>query len=67
MKVEVDTADINNLEQRIDELSALLTTLVSKRKGGTITITEVASGSVTVEQTDDGMVLTYKPADQGNL
>ena len=60
MRVEVDTADITALEQKVDELSALLTAVVHKHKGKTVTVKELAQGGVTVEQTDDGIVLTYK-------
>jgi len=60
MKVEVETADIHALETQVREVSVLLATVVSKRKGGTITFTDLAEGTVTVDSTDDGLVLTYK-------
>ena len=60
MRVEVDTADITQLEQQVDQLSALLTAVVHRSKGKTVTLKDLVAGSVTVEQSDDGIVLTYK-------
>jgi hypothetical protein len=60
MKVEVDTADITALETQVDQLSALLTAVVHRTKGKTVTLKDLTPGSVTVEQTDDGIILTYK-------
>ena len=60
MRVEVDTSDITALEQQVDQLSALLTAVVHRAKGRTVTVKDLVAGSVTVEQSDDGIVLTYK-------
>ena len=60
MRVEVDTKEIAALETQVDQLSALLTAVVHKTKGKTVTIKDLTPGSVTVEQTDDGILLTYK-------
>ena len=60
MRVEVDTADITQLEQQVDQLSALLTAVVHRSKGKQVTLKDLVQGSVTVEQSDDGIVLTYK-------
>ena len=61
MKVEVDTADITALEQRIEMLSAWLQVLVAKRKGGTVTIkqSDITAGSVIVEPGDNQVVLRF--------
>jgi hypothetical protein len=60
MKVEVDTSDIAALEKQVEDLSALLTAVVHKAKGRTVTIKDLVQGGVAIEQTDDGIVLTYK-------
>jgi hypothetical protein len=60
MKVEVDTADIAALESQVDQLSALLTAVVHKTSKKRVLVKDLIPGSVTVEQTDDGIVLTYK-------
>jgi hypothetical protein len=63
MRVEVDTADITALEKQVDQLSALLTACVYRAKGKTIKLDDLVQGGVTIEQTDDSIVLTYKPGD----
>ena len=64
MRVEVDTADITALEQRVELLTGWLTALVRQTKTRKVSITAAsleAGGGVTVIPGDGRIELVYVP------
>jgi len=61
MMVEVDTAQIHALESRVEQLGGLLTAVLRKQKTKTVTLSpdDLGTGRVTIDVTDDGIVLEY--------
>ncbi len=65
MIVQVDTKQITDLENRVEELTVYLTAAVAKQSKGTLTLTPtdletVNGGSLQWDRNDTGLTFTYK-------
>ena len=61
MKVEIDTAQIHQLETQVEQFGGLLTAVMSKQKNRNIVLTpdDMGKGRVTIEVDGDTVTLEY--------